>query len=287
MDEQQAQRKMIIDIVKQAGLDANNIEHQKAAVEVLRNIGELQTPEREKEYKGLMREFGLQPDEIDKTTKGFEQQSVQLKSQEELLETRRETIGKKYVKSDAIKLAGAFAIGAAVAVASYMKPFSNFTKMKKLLSTAAALVGGTVLGKIVTSFIPSKALDKQTEDLKLDVEKLGKQEQQFILEAKEYELGTITKLASNMLKARVETKDEPAKETPEVNTPELVADSSLETPPLAQEEAKELPEKSFTQKVEGAKTPAEKVLEKTTSAISPEAIAEQKMEAEAATPQVG
>jgi len=278
---QQAQAQMILEIVKQAGLDANNVENHKAAAEVLQNVGQLQEPAREKERNALMREFGLQPDEFAAAMKGYENKAKAVGKQAEDISSQEEALAGKFKKRGLIQLGLALVAAVGSAYFSYQKLKTSGGKLKKFGGTAlATIAGGAIINAIAGQFT-TKPVRKEAEALNEQKGQLADKFQQIEADAQKHQYDTFRNLAAGMLKERVQKQTAaPAVKLP-VAAP-VVEKTAVETPKVEAEK------KSFTEGLaDKAHAVTDKILRKTSSAISPEAIEAHKAEAANSSIQVG
>lgn len=251
---QQAQAQMIHEVITHAGLDASDPKNQQAAIEVMRAVGELQAPEREKERNALMREFGLQPDEFKRGLEAIEEQVKAIGQQAENLQNRETELQAKYNKRKTFKNILAV-VGAAVAgYFSYQKKFKESdSKLTKWgAPTGLALLGGA-LTAWVSGLFTTKPVTKEAEQLGVEKGNLSVEYQQLEAQAQEQQYDAFRKLASRMLKERVEKS---AQQPTQPEVPQVTTEVAAQT--------------NFTQQVAGEKTPQEKILEQTPSASNVE-----------------
>ena len=220
----QLQAQRITQIIQQAGLDPNNAQMQQAAVEVLNNVQQLQDPAREKEKNAIMREFGIQPDEMQKALAGLEQQARMALAADNQLRVKGEELQKKAGSKNT--LASLIGLGVAV-LAGFLttrtdkyKGFGE-TTWKKVASVIGAGALGTLLGRGLAYLGMVKPVVKEHQQTLGQIETNQATLAQIDAKAQEVEYNAFVGLASKMLKERVEKKTEaPAIQAP-VTTQEV------------------------------------------------------------------
>lgn len=261
--QQQVQAQLMIEIIHNAGLDANNAEHQKMAAQVLKDVIDLQDPARKPERDAMMREFGIQPDEYEKAIAEYNQRGDALKVKQEELLQRDESLMAKFKSRGTVRAVISLAGGVAGAFGVVKKWFSgdDVGKMKKGAGGLAGLIGGALVAGYASSFFTTKPVMKSIERLDQDKISLAGDEAKLMEEAGKYNIDTLKELSTRVLKSRAE------------NAPQQ-ASAEIEAKPEAAKPVEAKDTSTFTDKV------AEK-------GIAPEDIVKQKQAAEAAEAHIG
>ncbi|MDG1287109.1 MAG: hypothetical protein P8P30_06035 [Rickettsiales bacterium] len=302
---QEMQTKLLLDIVQKTGLDANNPAHQKMAAEVLNNVFELQDPAREKERNGIMREYGLQPDEFKAAIEGVIAQSDQLNQKlEEMGNKATDLAENKLKKSTMISTVIGVVVGAIATYGVHAKWLKGLDKgWKKWGGGIATMVATSLAGGAIADQFTSKPIKKEIEGIAVQGEELSIKNQQLIVQAQELQYNMIRDLSAGMLKTRAEAAAKPpAPVAPIVSVPTKPVAAAQR--PHPQEEKRNTLQKmtdtvgitapegkeSALDKVldtVGAKAPIDKILGNAPAASNVEKVEEDKLKAASATTLLG
>ncbi len=273
----QAQGQLILRVIKHANLDANNVEHQKAAALALKDVGDLYQPERKNELEAMMKGFGFNTQEVDKTMQEFAQQEQRLNERAQAVGADMQNLEAKMKKNSIIQTVFGVIGAIGAAVATYTKLLSDKTKTKKALGAGAAFIGAGFLTNFVAGIFTTKPVLKEAEAIQQNQSELQSIYADLAMKEQNFQLTNIETLAAKVVQSRlnanqhvenpaVEHHDKPHHEAKAVHHHESKASHVKHEP------------KSFTDLAGGAdKKPA----------ISPAAIAEQKEKAEHSQAQVG